>query len=186
TIAPYIMWALATPVQFWGGSRFYRGMWGALKHRTSDMNTLVAVGTSVAYFYSVVAIVFPQIFRGVPGQINYYFDTSAAIISLILLGRYLEARAKGRASEAIKALVGLEPKTASVIREGREVQISVDDVQVNDRVFVRPGEKVPVDGRIASGYSTIDESMLTGESIPVEKKEGDEVIAASINKTGSF
>jgi P-type Cu+ transporter len=183
---PYIMWALATPVQFWAGARFYRGMWGALKHRTTDMNTLVAVGTSAAYFYSVVAVLFPGIFQGIPGQINLYFDTSAAIITLILLGRYLEARAKGQTSEAIKTLVGLQPKTATIMREGKEVQIPVDDVQVSDYILVRPGEKVPVDGKVVSGYSSIDESMLTGESIPVEKKVGDEVIAASVNKTGSF
>ena len=183
---PYIMWALATPVQFWAGARFYRGMWGALKHRTTDMNTLIAVGTSAAYFYSVVAVLFPGIFQGIPGRINLYFDTSAAIITLILLGRYLEARAKGQTSEAIKRLVGLQPKTATVIREGQEVQIPVDDVQVEDHILVRPGEKVPVDGKIVSGYSSVDESVLTGESIPVEKKVGDDVIGASINKTGSF
>ena len=186
TAAPYIMWVLATPVQFWAGARFYRGTWGALKHRTTDMNTLVAVGTSAAYLYSVAAVFFPGIFQGIPGRINLYFDTSAAIITLILLGRYLEARAKGQTSDAIKKLIGLQPKTATVIREGQEVQIPVDDVQVGDHILVRPGEKVPVDGKIVSGYSSVDESVLTGESIPVEKKTGDDVIGASINKTGSF
>jgi P-type Cu+ transporter len=183
---PYLLWALATPAQFWAGARFYRGMWGALKHRTADMNTLVATGTSAAYFYSVVAVLLPGIFQGIPGRINLYFDTSAAIISLILLGRYLEARAKGATSEAIKRLMNLQPKTATVIREGQQVEIPVDDVQVEDRILVRPGEKIPVDGRIVGGYSSVDESVITGESIPVEKKVGDEVIGASINQTGSF
>ncbi|HXZ30428.1 MAG TPA: copper ion binding protein, partial [Dehalococcoidia bacterium] len=131
-VTPYIMWALATPVQFWAGARFYRGMWGALKHRAADMNTLIAVGTSVAYFYSMIALLFPRLFQGVPGQVNLYFDTSAAIIALILFGRFLEARTKGRTSEAIKRLIGLQPKTATVIRDSQEVQIHVDEVQVGD------------------------------------------------------
>ena len=183
---PYLLWALATPVQFWAGLRFYRGAWGALRHRTADMNTLIAVGTSAAYFYSMVAVLFPGVFISGVIEPNLYFDTSAIIIALILLGRFLEARARGQTSEAIKKLIGLKPKTALVIRDGQEKQIPVDDVLVGDIILVRPGERVPVDGIIRQGYSTLDESMITGESIPVEKNVGDEVIGASINKTGSF
>ncbi len=183
---PYLLWALATPVQFWAGWRFYRGAWGALKHRTTDMNTLIAVGTSAAYLYSVVAILFPGLFVAAGREPALYFDTAALIIGLILLGRFLEARARGQTSEAIKKLIGLQPKTALVIRDGEETEIPVEDVQVGDLILVRPGERMPVDGIVRQGYSSIDESMITGESIPVEKKVGDEVIGATINKTGSF
>jgi Cu+-exporting ATPase len=183
---PYLLWALATPVQFWAGWRFYRGGWGALKHRTSDMNTLIAVGTSAAYFYSMVAVVFPSLFAARGLEPHLYFDTSAAIITLILLGRFLEARARGQTSEAIKKLIGMQPRTALVIRQGEEMEIPIEDVQVGDLILVRPGERVPVDGIVRQGYSSIDESMITGESIPVEKKMGDEVIGATINKTGSL
>ncbi len=183
---PYLLWALATPVQFWAGWRFYRGTWGALRHRTADMNTLIAVGTSAAYLYSMVAVLFPALFVTGGLKPHLYFDTSAMIITLILLGRFLEARARGQTSEAIKKLIGMQPKTALVIRDGKEREISVEDVQVGDIILVRPGERVPVDGIIRQGYSSIDESMITGESIPVEKKVGDEVIGATINKTGSF
>jgi len=186
TDKPYLLWALATPVQFWAGLRFYKGAWGALKHKTTDMNTLIAVGTSAAYFYSVVAVLFPGVFISGVIEPNLYFDTSAMIIALILLGRFLEARAKGQTSQAIKKLIGLKPKTALVIRDGREEEIAVDDVQVGDIVLVRAGERIPVDGIIRQGYSSVDESMITGESIPVDKKVGDEVIGASINRTGSF
>ncbi len=182
----YLLWALATPVQFWAGWRFYRGAWGALKHKTADMNTLVAVGTSAAYFYSMVAVLFPKLFSTTGVEMGIYFDTSAMIITLILLGRFLEARARGQTSEAIKKLIGLNPRTALVIRNGEEVEISVEEVQVGDFILVRPGEQVPVDGIIRESHSSIDESMITGESIPVEKDVGDEVIGASINKTGSF
>jgi len=182
----YLLWALATPVQFWAGWRFYRGAWGALRHKTTDMNTLIAVGTSAAYFYSVVAVLFPDLFIARGLEPHVYFDTAAIIIALILLGRFLETRARGQTSEAIKKLIGLNPKTALVIRDGEEREISVEDVQVGDLILVRPGERVPVDGIIRKGYSSIDESMITGESIPLEKKAGDEVIGASINKTGSF
>jgi len=183
---PYLLWALATPVQFWVGWRFYRGAWGTLRHKTADMNTLVAVGTSAAYFYSMIAILFPGFFTAAEVELGLYFDTSAMIITLILLGRFLETRARGQTSEAIKKLIGLNPKAALVIRDGEEREISVEDVLVGDLILVRPGERVPVDGIIREGYSSIDESMITGESIPLEKKSGDEVIGASINKTGSF
>jgi Cu+-exporting ATPase len=182
----YLLWALATPVQFWAGWRFYKGAWGALKHRTTDMNTLIAVGSSAAYIYSVIATVFPGVFTSNGIKANVYFDTSAAIITLILLGRYLEARAKGQTSEAIKKLIGLQPKTAIVFRNGQEQQIPVEDVVAGDLIQVKPGERVPVDGIVRDGFSSLDESMITGESIPVEKKPGDEVIGATINKTGSF
>ena len=182
----YLLWALATPVQFWAGWRFYKGAWGALKHRTTDMNTLIAVGSSAAYIYSVIATLFPGVFTSSGLAAHVYFDTSSAIITLILLGRYLEARAKGQTSEAIKKLIGLQPKTAIAIRDGQEKQIPIEEVLTGDLVLVKPGERVPVDGILREGYSSLDESMITGESIPVEKKPGDEVIGATINKTGSF
>src|ERR687893_713646 len=175
---------LATPVQFWAGWRFYRGAWGSLRHGAADMNTLVAVGTSAAYLYSVVATLAPGLFAA--GRADVYFDTSALIITLILLGRLLEARAKGRTNEAIKKLAGLQAKTARVVRGPEEVDVPVEDLHVGDVVVVRPGEKVPVDGRVVSGGSAVDESMITGESIPATKGEGDEVIGATINASGSF
>jgi Cu+-exporting ATPase len=182
----YLLWALATPVQFWAGLRFYRGAWGALKHKTSDMNTLIAVGTSVAYFYSMVVVLFPSLFATGVVEPHLYFHTSTAIITLILLGRFLEARAKGQTSAAIKKLIGMQPKTALVIHEGEQRETPVEEVQVGDLILVRPGERVPVDGIVRQGYSSVDESMITGESIPVEKKVSDEVIGATINKTGSL
>ena len=177
---------LQTPVQFWVGWQFYRGAWAAAKHKTSDMNTLIAVGTSAAYLYSVVATFFPWLFAAKGLGAEVYFDTAGAIICLILLGRLLEARAKGQTSEAIKKLIGLQPKTAVVIRGGKEMEIPVGDVQIGDAIMVRPGEKIPVDGVVLEGYSAVDESMVTGESIPVEKQAGDGVIGSTINKTGSF
>jgi P-type Cu+ transporter len=179
-----LLLVLATPVQFWAGRLFYRGAWGALKHGRADMNTLVVMGTSAAYLYSVVATLAPQLFTA--GRADVYFDTSALIITLILLGRLLEARAKGRTNEAIKRLAGLQAKTARVVRDGGEVDVPVEDVVVEDTVVVRPGEKVPVDGRIISGESAVDESMITGESIPVTKRVGDEVIGATMNTSGAF
>src|SRR5215203_3766000 len=180
----FVLLGLATPVQFWAGRRFYRGAWGALKHGQANMNTLVVMGTSAAYLYSVVATLAPQLIAA--GRADVYFDTSALIITLILLGRLLEARAKGRTNEAIKKLAGLQAKTARVVRDEGEIDVPVKDVQIGDTVIVRPGEKIPVDGRIASGESAVDESMITGESIPVTKRNGDEVIGATVNKTGSF
>ena len=183
---PYLLWALATPVQFWAGWRFYRGAWGALRHKTADMNTLIAVGTSAAYVYSMVAVLFPSLFTTAGLEPHLYFEVSALIIALVLLGRFLEARARSRTSEAIKKLIGMQPKTALVTADGQEREVPVDDLQVGDLVLVRPGERVPVDGIVRQGYSSIDESMITGESIPVEKKVGDEVIGATVNKTGSL
>ncbi|UCC41614.1 MAG: heavy metal translocating P-type ATPase [Candidatus Aminicenantes bacterium] len=182
----FVLWVLATPVQFWIGWQFYRGAWGAFTHRNADMNTLIAVGTSAAYLYSVAATLFPAFFKAGGMTPGVYFDTSAIIIGLILFGRLLEARAKGQTSEAIKKLIGLQPKTARVIRDGKEEDIPVEEVLVGDEIVVRPGEKIPVDGVVIKGTSTVDESMITGESMPVDKEPEDEVVGATINKTGSF
>jgi len=177
---------LATPVQFWAGWQFYTGAWNRLRHLDADMNALVAVGTSAAYIYSVFATFAPGLFRAADVEPDVYFDTAAVIIALILLGRYLEAKAKGRTSAAIKRLMGLRARTARVVRDGEEVDIPVENVVAGDVVIVRPGEKIPVDGAVLEGRSAVDESMITGESIPVEKGPGDEVIGATINRTGSF
>ena len=181
-----VLFILATPVQFWAGWQFYRGFWAATKHHTSDMNTLIAVGTTAAYAYSTVISFFPGTFHAAGYHLGVYFDTSAMIIALILLGKFLEAVAKGHTSEAIKRLMGLRPKTARVVREGREADIPVEEVRRGDLVVVRPGEKIPVDGIVREGRSAVDESMLTGESLPVEKNPGSEVMGATLNKTGSF
>ena len=182
----YVQLALATPVQFWVGWQFYRGAWAMARHRTTDMNTLIAVGTTAAYLYSVVATVIPQAFRAGGLEPQVYYETAAIIIVLILLGRFLEARAKGQTSEAIRKLMSLQAPTARVVRPHGEVELPVDEVVVGDLVVVRPGEKVPVDGVIQDGRSALDESMLTGESLPVEKGPGDEVIGATLNRTGAF
>jgi len=182
----YVQLALATPVQFWVGWQFYRGAWAMAKHRTTDMNTLIAVGTSAAYLYSVAATVAPQAFRAGGLEPQVYYETAAIIIVLILLGRFLEARAKGQTSEAIRKLMSLQAPTARVVRPHGEVELPVEEVVVGDLVVVRPGEKVPVDGVIQDGRSALDESMLTGESLPVEKGPGDEVIGATLNRTGAF
>jgi Cu+-exporting ATPase len=182
----FIQFLLATPVQFWIGKQFYAGAVSAARHRTTNMNTLIAVGTSAAYFYSVLALLFPSFFEIEGLKADVYFDTSAAIIVLIMLGRTLEARAKGQTSEAIKKLIGLQPKTARIVRNGAEEDIPVEEVEIGDVLVVRPGERIPVDGVIKEGYSPVDESMITGEPIPVEKKTGDEVIGGTMNKTGSF
>ncbi|HEB75488.1 MAG TPA: copper-translocating P-type ATPase [Nitrospirae bacterium] len=182
----YILFLLATPVQFWGGMRFYRSAWTAMRHFSTNMNTLVAMGTSAAYLYSVTATFFPSIFVSGGLEANVYFDTSAIIITLILLGRLLEARARGRTSEAMRKLMGLQAKTARVERNGREDEIPIEEVVTGDTVIVRPGERIPVDGVVTEGYSSVDESMLTGESLPVEKSAGDTVFGGTINKFGSF
>jgi Cu+-exporting ATPase len=175
---------LTLPVLFWSGSDFFTGAWAALKHRAANMNTLIALGTGAAWLYSAVAIVFPGIFP--EGTSEPFFDVVAVVIALVVLGQALEIRAKGRTSEAIKKLMGLQAKTARVIRNDVEMNIPVEEVLVGDVVQVRPGEKVPVDGVILEGSSAVDESMLTGESLPASKKVGDEVIGATLNKTGAF
>ena len=182
----YVLWALATPVQFWAGAQFYRGAWGAAKQRTTNMNSLIAVGTSVAYLYSAAATLFPNFFSTQSVEAKVYFDTAAIIITLILLGRLLEARAKGQTSEAIRALMRLRPKTARVVRDGDEVDIPIAQVVAGDTIVVRPGERIAVDGEVAEGASSVDESMLTGESLPVEKEIGSPVYGGTINGVGSF
>ncbi|MEJ7577680.1 MAG: heavy metal translocating P-type ATPase [Pyrinomonadaceae bacterium] len=200
---PSVNWlqlALATPVVFYCGWQFYRGAWAAFRHRAADMNTLIAVGTGAAYLYSVAATIAPRFFESATGRdpmagmagmgeapmIPVYFEAASVIIALILLGRMLEAKAKGQTSDAIRRLVGLQAKTARVVRDGREMDIVIEEVVPGDIVIVRPGEKIPVDGVVQEGSSAIDESMLTGESLPVEKSAGDEVFGATLNKTGSF
>jgi Cu+-exporting ATPase len=180
----FVQLALVTPIQFYVGSRFYRGAWTTAKHGTTDMNTLVALGTTVAYAYSVVATFFPGLFAVEGAAPHVYYDTSAAIIVLVLLGRYFETRAKGKTSEAVKKLVGLQPKTARVIRDGGEVDIPLEEVTAGDRVVVRPGEKVPVDGTVEEGESSVDESMMTGEPIPKDKERGDAVTGGTMNVNG--
>ncbi|HBA26105.1 MAG TPA: cadmium-translocating P-type ATPase [Nitrospinae bacterium] len=177
-----ILFILTTFVQFKCGSRFYVGAWAALKHLGTDMNVLVAVGTTTAYLYSAFVTFFPTIFPGAESEV--YYDTAAVIITLILLGRYLEQRAKGRTSEAIKKLMGLQAKSAKVIRNGEEIEVPIETLIAGDIVAVRPGEKIPVDGEIIEGNGAIDESMLTGESMPVDKKIGDTIIGATINRDG--
>ena len=183
---PLVLLMLTTPVQFWLGWQFYRGAWTAARHGTSDMNTLIAVGTSAAYGYSAVAALAPALFVATGQTPQVYFETAAMIISLILLGRFLEARAKGRAADAIRGLLNLQPQTARVVRSEREVEVPLAQVRVGDHIAVRPGEKIPVDGLILSGSSTVDESMLTGESLPIDKRAGEPVVGATLNKTGAF
>ncbi|MBN1810389.1 MAG: copper-translocating P-type ATPase [Anaerolineae bacterium] len=178
---PWVNWlflALATPVQFYVGGDYYVGGWKSLRARSANMDVLVAMGSSAAYFYSLAVLLFPAI----GGHV--YFETSATIITLIKLGKMLEARAKGRTSEAIKKLMGLRPKTARVIRDGLEMVVPVDAVALGDVVVVRPGERLPVDGVVVEGASAVDESMLTGESLPVDKRPGDPVVGGAINKQG--
>jgi Cu+-exporting ATPase len=182
----YILFVLTTPVQFWAGRQFLSGAWGAARHGSADMNTLIAVGTLSAYIYSTVVTFFPGLFHHSGMKAEIYFDSAAMIIALILLGLLLEARAKGQTSEAIRKLIGLTPKTARVIHDNQESDIPVEEVQKGDLIIVRPGEKIPVDGRVKEGRSAVDESMLTGESLPVDKNPGDEVIGATLNKSGSF
>ncbi|HYL21067.1 MAG TPA: heavy metal translocating P-type ATPase [Gemmatimonadales bacterium] len=176
---------ITLPVVVWSGRQFYLGTWSGFRHRTADMNTLIGVGTGAAYLYSLVATLAPGLFTGVGRSPDVYYESVSAIIALILLGRLLEARAKGRTSEAIRRLAGLRARTAHVFREGKEVDIAVEAVVAGDLVVVKPGEKIPVDGLVTEGASAVDESMLTGEPIPVGKKIGDEVIGATVNTTGS-
>jgi len=182
----WIQLLLATPVQFWAGLSFYRATIPALKHRTANMDTLVAIGTTVAYLYSAFVTLFPAIIASTGIHPEPYFDVATIVIGLILLGRYFEAKAKGQTSEAIKKLIGLQAKTARVVRDGKETDIPIDQVEIGDVVRVRPGEKIPVDGVIVEGESSIDESMITGESIPVDKAKGDTVVGATINNAGTF
>lgn len=184
-----IVWGLlgllTIPVLAWAGSHFFTGMWQALKHRQANMHTLISVGVSAAWLYSTVAVIVPQIFPS-QGLAEVFYDVTAVVVALVNLGLALELRARGRTSEAIKKLIGLQAKTARVVRGGTEVDIPFEEVLVGDTIVVRPGEKIPVDGVVLEGNSSVDESMITGESIPVEKHTGDEVIGATMNQTGSF
>jgi len=181
----------ATPVVLWGGSIFFQRAWASLVHRSLNMFTLIGIGTGVAYLYSLVAAllpgIFPDAFRGPEGNVAVYFEAAAVIITLVLLGQMLELRARSRTGAAIKALLGLAPKTARLLRDdGSEEDVSLDHVQPGDRLRIRPGEKVPVDGVVVEGSSSVDESMVTGEPVPVEKGTGDRVIGATVNGTGSL
>lgn len=185
---------LTTPVVMYSGRQFYTGAWAAFRHRAADMNTLIAVGTGTAFIYSVLATAFPSLFVTETGEhaahaaamVPVYYEAASTIIALILLGSTLEARAKGRTGDAIRKLIGMQPKTARIVRNGEELEVETDKVIAGDVVIVRPGEKIPVDGIVTQGASAVDESMLTGESIPVEKSVGSEVFGATINKTGAF
>ncbi len=179
-----ILLLLTMPVQFYVGWMFHKITWKGLKHFNFDMNSLVSIGTFAAFAYSLFVILFSEFFSGTTLQAEVYFDTAAVIITLIVLGRYLEAKAKSRTSMAIKKLIGLQAKTATIIRNGKELKIPIEEVKINDIILVKPGEKIPTDGIVVSGYSSIDESMVTGESIPVEKKINDTVIGSTINKNG--
>ncbi|MGC2684384.1 MAG: HAD-IC family P-type ATPase, partial [Candidatus Nitrosopolaris sp.] len=181
----YVLLALATPVQFWIGRRFYRGLWDGIKAKASNMDTLIAVGTSAAYLYSAIVTILPSFF---PIQ-SVYFETAAIIITLILVGRLLESRTKEKASSAVRKLLDLQPRMARVIREGvdgarKEVEVPIEQIQQGELLVIRPGERVPTDGFVIQGASSIDESAITGESIPVDKSPGSEVIGATINKSG--
>lgn len=182
---PWIQLILATPVQFLIGAQFYKGAYTALRNKSANMDVLVSLGTSAAYFYSLFLAIEWQM-SGQSHEAELYFEAAAVIITLILLGKLFEVRAKGKTSAAIQKLLGLQAKTARVLRDGNEVEIAIEEVVVGDTVIVKPGEKIPVDGEIISGESAIDESMITGESIPVDKKVGDTVIGATINKNGSL
>jgi P-type Cu+ transporter len=180
----WLMLALAIPVQFGPGRRFYRQGWAALRHRSPDMNSLVMIGTSAAFFYSLAVTLAPQLFP--VGTAHVYYEASAVVVTLILLGKYFEAVAKGRSSEAMKTLLNLTPRTARVLRGGQDSEIAVDEVQVGDVISVRPGERVPVDGEVVSGSSYVDESMISGEPVPVGKQAGSAVVGGTINGTGAL
>ncbi len=182
----WVQLVLATPVQFWCGASFYRNAWKAFKRHAATMDTLVALGTSAAYFYSLFVTLFPKLFIAQGLMPDVYYEAATVITTLILLGRLLENRARGQTSEAIRKLIGLQARDARVIRDGQEIDVPIQEVQIGDVILVRPGEKIPVDGEVIEGASTVDESMVTGESMPIKKQPLDEVIGATINKTGSF
>ena len=187
---PFLLWAVATPVQLWAGWVFYASGVPVLRHRTANMHTLIALGTTVAYGYSVAVVLIdalaPALLSDHGIDAAVYFDTAAIIVALVLLGRFLEARARGRTSEAIRRLMGLRANTARVVRDGVEEDVPVDEVALGDLVLVRPGEKIPVDGHVTEGSSSVDESMLTGESMPVDKHPGQPVYGATLNLAGAL
>ena len=180
-----LLLVLTAPVLLFSGRRFFEGFWKTARHATADMNTLVAVGTGAAFLYSAAVVLFPGLLEGAARGGEVYFDTAATIITLILTGKYLEALARRRASDAIRRLLGLQPSTARVVRDGSETDIPVGDVVPGDIVVVRPGERIPVDGPVESGSTTVDESMVTGESLPVEKSPGDRLVGGTVNRNGS-
>lgn len=182
----WIMLILSLPVIFWAGKQFYTGAYKALIHKSANMNTLIAVGTGAAFVYSLAATVYPDLFVSVGQRPEVYYEVATVIITLILTGRMLEAKAKGKTSQAIQRLIGLQPKAARVINENGEQDVEIEKLKVGDIILIKPGEKIPVDGEIIDGISSINESMITGESLPVDKKTGDIVIGATINQTGSF
>src|SRR5690242_1596380 len=176
----YIMLVLATPLQFWIGWRFYRGLWDGIRARASNMDTLIAIGTTAAYLYSAIVTIAPSYF---PFK-SVYFETAAIIITLILIGRLLETRTKERASNAVRKLLDIQPKMAKILRNGTEIALPIEQVKENDLMLIKPGERIPADGIVEDGFSSIDESAITGESIPIDKQKGDQVIGATINKNG--
>ncbi|MEL7051107.1 MAG: heavy metal translocating P-type ATPase [Cyanobacteria bacterium J06588_5] len=182
----WLQLVLATPVLFWCGQAFFVGAWKAFTHRAANMNTLIALGTGAAYLYSLFVTLFPSFLLSQGLAADVYYEAAVVIIALLLLGRYLENRARGQTSDAIRQLMGLQANTARVVRNGEEIDLAIEDVVVGDVIIVRPGEKIPVDGEVIEGTSTVDESMVTGEPVPVTKESGAEVIGATINKTGSF
>jgi Cu+-exporting ATPase len=180
-----ILGLLTLPVMLWAGSQFFTSAWAAFKHRTANMHTLITIGITAAFLYSATAVLFPHWFPDA-ALVEVFWEVVTFLVAMVTLGMALELKAKGKTSSAIKTLIGLKPKTARVIREGMEADIAIEEVKVDDVVLVRPGEKIPVDGIVIEGNSYVDESMLTGEAMPVAKKAGDEVIGATLNKTGSF
>ncbi|MBE8965061.1 copper-translocating P-type ATPase [Nostocales cyanobacterium LEGE 12452] len=182
----WVQLVLTTPVVFWCGGSFYRNGWKSLKRHTATMDTLIALGTSAAYLYSLFVTIFPKFFIAQGLIPHIYYEVAAIVITLILLGRLLENRARGQTSEAIRKLIGLQAKDARVIRDGVEIDVPIAEVRINDVILVRPGEKIPLDGEVIAGTSTVDEAMVTGESLPVKKQPGDEVIGATINGAGAF
>src|SRR6266852_6797589 len=181
---PWLLWALTPPVQFWVGGQFHAGFVRDLRRRSASMDNLVSLGTNAAYFFSVAVTLWPHAFMAAGAM--HYFEASALLMTFLVTGRWLEARARGGTSEAIRRLVALAPRTARVVRAGREDDISIADVVVGDLVRVRPGERVAVDGEVIEGSSSVDESMLTGESLPLTKEPGSSVVGGSVNRTGSF
>jgi len=175
-----LLWMLATPVQFYVGADYYRGAYKSIRNGSANMDVLVVLGSSAAYFYSALVTL------GLPLGMHVYFETAAVIITLIVLGKVLEARAKGKTSAAIKTLIGLQPKTARLMRDGQEVDIPISQVQVGDKLRIRPGEKIPVDGIVLEGHSIVDESMISGEPLPIEKQRGDSLTGATLNKNGGL
>lgn len=184
--ANYIMWILATPVLFIFGAPFFKGAWKQLKHKTSNMDTLVALSTGIAYLFSMFNTLFPEVWTSRGMEPHVYFEVSAVVVAFVLLGRYLENRAKNKASDAIKELIGIQPKTATIISEGKSKEISIKDIKIGDEIVVKPGEKIAVDGKVIQGNSFVDESMINGEPLAIEKTIGDKVFSGTINQSGSF